>query len=632
MSEPTSQLVLDYGTEVFYRGIRHVIRQESQDFVTVLLFEPESGKLVHAPITEITATKAPLAPQQDLGDIDPDQWEAAEKKYRIIEPLLEMPRLTVEAVEERAHESNVSRATIYAWIDLYKRVGKISAFLRRPRRDKGQIGLPEEVEKIVGDTIKNLYLHKQKRNAAKIIREINRLCAKNQLQAPHANTVRARIKRLSAFQKTQAREGTKAAENEQLLIAGSFPGANAPLSVIQIDHTPVDLVLVDDVYRQPIGRPYLTLAIDVFSRMVLGFYLSFDKPGNISLGLCLAHAFLPKEKFLAKLDIEAQWPCWGIPRTIHADNAKEFHGLMLQRACQEYGINLEWRPVAKPRYGAHIERLLGTLNNEIHGLEGTTFSNVQQRGDYDSDAEATMSIKEFEHWFTLLCVDVYHQREHSHLGIAPIAKWHEGILGTKKTPGIGMPARITNEIKLKLDLMPFELRTVQHYGIVWDHVEYQHHVLRRWVDSKDPDQPKLKRKFLCRRDPRDISTIWFFDPEVKEYFPIPYRNTSHPAISIWELREAERRALEEQPQTAPDEARIFAAYDKMQQIVEQAKKTTRKMRRDSERKRLGVTGAEHHLRHETAASKASQPAMESSAPPSGYASTKTYAVEEIDFD
>lgn len=35
----------------------------------------------------------------------------------------------------------------------------------------------------------------------------------------------------------------------------------------------------------------------------------------------------------------------------------------------------EWRPVAKPRYGAHIERLLGTLNEEIHGLAGTTFSN-----------------------------------------------------------------------------------------------------------------------------------------------------------------------------------------------------------------------------------------------------------------
>ena len=49
---------------------------------------------------------------------------------------------------------------------------------------------------------------------------------------------------------------------------------------------------------------------------------------------------------------------------------------------QEYGVTLHWRPVARPHYGGHIERLLGTLNHEIHNLPGSTFSNPQARGAY----------------------------------------------------------------------------------------------------------------------------------------------------------------------------------------------------------------------------------------------------------
>jgi putative transposase len=44
-----------------------------------------------------------------------------------------------------------------------------------------------------------------------------------------------------------------------------------PLEVVQIDHTLVDVVVVDELERLPLGRPWLTLAIDVASRMVNGF-------------------------------------------------------------------------------------------------------------------------------------------------------------------------------------------------------------------------------------------------------------------------------------------------------------------------------------------------------------------------
>lgn len=86
----------------------------------------------------------------------------------------------------------------------------------------------------------------------------------------------------------------------------------------------LDIQLVDDIDRMPIGRPWITLAIDVFSRMVAGMYVSIDPPGALSTGLCIAHAVLPKERWLAKHDIANSWPVWGVMSVVHADNAKEW--------------------------------------------------------------------------------------------------------------------------------------------------------------------------------------------------------------------------------------------------------------------------------------------------------------------
>jgi putative transposase len=589
-------LSLDHGACVIYRGKRHVIRQESRDFTTVVLFEPESGTLIEAPIVDLYPA-APLAPspQKDLNAHDDERLAEAERKFTIIKPLLDKPGRTKQEVMARAAGFELHYVTLYSWLRTFEIQGRLSAFVRRDRKDKGKNLLPAATERIVSDSIEALYLSRQKIKPSKVIEEVQNRCAKAGLDAPHPNTVRSRIKQIDAFKRVKAREGNKAARDQYAPSKGQFPGADFPLSVVQIDHTPMDIILVDDIHRQPIGRPWLTLLIDVYSRMVLGFYISFDPPGNLSLGLCLAHAFLPKEKWLAKLGIETAWPCWGVPRTIHADNAKEFRGNMLQKACKEYGIDLEWRPVATPHYGAHIERLLGTLNGEIHAAPGTTFANPQERGEYDSEGQAAMSLAEFEKWFSILCVEAYHQKPHSELGMPPVAKWQEGILGSGKKPGLGVPPRITDERRLKLDLMPYETRTVQQYGIVWDHIGYQHDLLRRWINAPDPENPRLKRKFLCRRDPRDISVIWFYDPEVHQYYAIPYRNTSHPAISIWELRETERRLTEERPDIPVDENLIFDAYDKMRRIEEEAKRLTKKVRRGNERRRLGLANARAHI-------------------------------------
>jgi putative transposase len=318
--------------------------------------------------------------------------------------------------------------------------------------------------------------------------------------------------------------------------------------------------------------------------MILGFFVSLDSPGNMSVGLCLAHAILPKDKWLAGLGNDTPWPCWGIMRKIHADNAGEFHSEMIKRACKEYTMDLEWRPVKKPHYGAHIERLLGTILGEIHNLPGTTFSNPEERGQYDSEKHAAMTVGELEKWLATYITGVYHQRMHSALGTSPIKRYELGIFGNEEIPGRGIPARIVDEDRLRLDLMPYFERTVQGDGVVLDNVHYFGDVLKRYIGAKDPNNPTRKQKFIFKRDPRDISVLYFYAPDLNQYFKIPYRDTSHPPISLWEYRKSWRK-LREDGKKGINERLIFQTYEKLREQEEQSKRKTKHSLREDQRRR-----------------------------------------------
>jgi putative transposase len=99
-------------------------------------------------------------------------------------------------------------------------------------------------------------------------------------------------------------------------------------------------------------------------------------------------------------------------------------------------------------------------------------------------------------------------------------------------------------------------------------------VLRRFVGATENGR---RRSFLFRRDPRDISSVYFWDPELQRYSTIPYRNTTYPPMSIWELREL-RRKLQETGRSRVDEAAIFAAYGRLREREAQAVNETKRTR------------------------------------------------------
>lgn len=583
------RIVLKPDSEVSAGGQRYRISQ-IVDLETVLAYELASGEVRQLKIVELE----PIAPQDsavpapgaiELLTVSDRDWQIAQTRFEIIQSLLVNPQSTRTQASKLAQAAGIDIATLYRWVQRYQRSGRLAALIPFERSGgRGQSRLPPQVEAIIQATIEDVYLSAQKPCIQQVCVEVRRRCHNGALTLPHPNTVRRRIQQLSDKERLRRREGGKAAAEKYAPLYGTFPGADWPLAVVQIDHTRVDLILVDDIYRRAIGRPWITLAIDVFSRAVVGFYVSFDPPGAMAVGLCLAHAILPKEAWLAKHAVAVPWPIWGVMNVVHADNAKEFRGKMLREACKNYGIDLHWRPVARPHFGGHIERLLGTANHDIHTLPGTTFSTPKARGHYDAEKRATMTLSEFERWLTIYFIEVYHQRLHSELNTTPLQQFENGIFGNDHYPGRGLPDRLVDEPRLRLDLMPFQERTVQPFGVVIDEIHYYDDVLRPWINAADPTDAKRKRKFIIRRDPRDISVVYFYDPELKQYFEIPYRNTAHPPISVWELREAQRK-LKEEGQKAVSEDRLFDAYNRLRVVEAEAVQETKKVRRAAQLRR-----------------------------------------------
>jgi len=562
---------------------------EVLDFDTVVGVDVGTGRTQALRIGELKPVSSAddalqVVAARDMEEIADDDWRIAETRYAAIKPLLDKS-VGRAGVAHRAAQVGVDTATLYRWLKRYQSLGVVSALIPRQRGWRtGESRISAETEAVITEVLRNKYLTEQRSSPQKTIREVLRLCEERGIQPPHPTTVRNRIAALSERHTLHARGFKERAKNKFLPAAGRFPNADYPLAVVQIDHTPADIILVDDIHRKPIGRPWITLAIDVHSRMVTGYYLAFDPPSETSVAMCVAHSVLPKDEWLALHGVDARWDVWGMMTTIHTDNGPDFRSDNFRHACLMHGINLEFRPVKQPRYGGHIERLLGTLLSEIHDLPGTTFSSVKVREGYDSDKHAALTKSEFETWLVTLICKLYHQRLHKGIGMSPARKWEIGMFGNAEIVGRGLPPRPTDRLSLLLDFMPSYRRTVQTYGVDIEGLRYYADVLRSWINATDPDAPSAKRKFVFRRDPRDISVVWFRDPDLGQYFRIPFANQALPPMSAWEYEQAKARAKAEGVQSV-DEPQILRALTEMRSQVDEAKEKTRRARRQSQRRR-----------------------------------------------
>jgi putative transposase len=527
----------------------------------------------------------------DLEKVEPEAWNTAFEIYRHIKHLVELPKTqrTLAEVKKSAAILGKHSSTVYRWIAVYEETRRVSALLRKKRADAGVSRLAESVRAVLNECVETHYLTENRKSIASVALEVRRACTKAGLPPPNASTVRAAVQRLDPALVETKRFSKKKSLEKYEPSRGSFPNADFPMAVVQIDHTPMDVIIVDDIHRKPIGRAYLTIAIDVNTKMVPGFVISIDAPGTFATGTCIAMSILPKDDWLLerKIPEKYSWPCRGMMRTIHTDNAKEFKGEMLRLASQEYGFIAERRPKGQPQYGGGVERAFRTFMKKVHEeLPGTTFSNVQDKVDYDSDGNAVMTLAALERWFTIYLLGVYHETEHKgNQGESPAYAWRKAHLeGTDGVPPLGVPPPMSVEQRerLRLDFLPCFEATVQQYGVRYWSIDWYSHRIQRFIREKGSDGKA--RKFICRYDPRNLSKIWLYDDRTREYIELPFRVTSRLPISLWEVKLA-KRDLRKDGRPPTNEALIFEAIDYMRELVKEESQKTKSARRHQQRQR-----------------------------------------------
>lgn len=521
--------------------------------------------------------------RENPNKISDKRWEEAERRLKIIGELIKLENRTRKDVNDAGKKHGVHPATLYEWIKLWDETETLAGLVPGKRgRDPDADPINTQVTKVIDDLVKEMFLHKQQLTPAALYRKLNLALNKLGIKAPSKSKIIQKLDEIPGLVKAK-RRGNKRAEEKHSATSGKSPLGKFVMDDYQIDHTPLSIVVVDEVHRLPIRRAYLTLIIEIRSRLIAGFYLSLDPPSTTSVALAIAHAICPKDAYLNRLGVTGRWPIWGKPTAVHADNAGEFRGNAIRLGCRKNDIDLQWRPIKKPHYGAHIEALIGSVEEMVKELYGALFANPKARGSYDSNAEASFTLRELEQALTHWIVNIYHARPHSGLdGRTPLAVFNEGIVGTDEVLGKGLPDIPVNAERLFIDFLPFEKRQVESYGIRYKNVTYFTDELRPFIGEKNK-WTKGESKYIVRRDDRAISPAYFLNPITGDYVDVPYADPSRPIISRWEL-EAARRRTKEIGVKDVDEAALFAAHAELEAMNQRAKDTTTKRRQEQRKK------------------------------------------------
>jgi len=399
--EPTLEYIIDRSTFIpkiddyaQYNGEVYKITQ-LMDMHEVIGINIKTSFAERLLIKNLKAVEAKVAIDKplihaDISEISDSDWKEIERRYEAITPILN--GATRKDIEKHSKEIGVHYTTLYRWLKGYRSTGTMTGLLpKKDGRKAGEVRIEPRAESILQEMIHKHYLTKQRPSPQYVIDMVKIECKKQNITPPSNGTIRNRINKITEYDRLKRQDNKNVAKTKFDPAPQHFI-ARHPLETVQIDHTPVDIIIVDDETRNSIGRPWITLAIDIYSRMVVGYYLSLDAPSTTSVALCVSSSILPKDDTLLKFDIDSNWDVWGMMGTIHTDNGADFRSDSLRRACQIHGINLEFRPVKSANFGGHIERLIGTLMSEVHDIPGTTFRNIQERMTYDSDGNSCLTF------------------------------------------------------------------------------------------------------------------------------------------------------------------------------------------------------------------------------------------------
>ena len=258
------------------------------------------------------------------------------------------------------------------------------------------------------------------------------LCEERGLSPPSEKTFRKEIKRRKEEAVLLARKGRRAAygiTEFQWYVDQSTPRhGERPFEIGHIDHTELDIELVDSRTGANLGRPWLTVLIDAHTRLILASFLTFDPPSYRSCMAVIRNAVRRHGR---------------IPKTIVVDQGSDFESLYFEALLARLGSHKKSRPAAKSRFGSVIERFFGVNNQAfVHNLAGNSQALQRPRSmspSHDPRTLAVWTLPGLTDAFEGFVDTVYSNLKHPALGMSPQEAMSRGLAVSGKREHVLIP-------------------------------------------------------------------------------------------------------------------------------------------------------------------------------------------------
>ena len=263
-----------------------------------------------------------------------------------------------------------------------------------------------------------------------------------------------------------------------------------PFHICHIDHTELDVEVVCSSTGRNLGRPWLTIFMDAFSRRVLALFLSFDPPSYRSCMMVLRECVRRHGR---------------LPQILVVDGGKEFDSVYFETLLARYECTKKTRPPAKPRFGSVCERLFGTSTQLIYSLAGNTQITKNVRQVTTSVDPRNLAVWTLESLHTRLCewaYEFYDTTMHPAIGQSPRDCFELGIEHSGNRPHRHIPY----DEEFRMMTLPTTARGVALVdagkGVKINHLHYWSTVFR---------DPAIERtRVPVRYDPYDAGTAYAY--------------------------------------------------------------------------------------------------------------------------
>ncbi|MBY0257513.1 transposase family protein [Methylobacterium sp.] len=441
--------------------------------------------------SDVSATEKPKRV-----NLKPETLDAFAKRY--------FERSGAEAGEKAPNGSSLR-----SWYRRYVRSGKMLSALIPQWHRRGWFNTTSRVRLCeIASAVMTEYLHvhwltQEQPSALSIFRLATAEIKKRGGTVPDQQAWYRLIRSTDARIIARYREGKRDADRA-FDLRGNGPDWFMPGQAVQIDSTKLPVVVRDYTDELKFKQVTMTVAIDVATRAILGFYVGLEE-GFVTIQETLRMMMLPKIWTSQFDNVKNTWSCTLKPAIIFTDQGSDYRCGSMKLLCAQLNIQLIHTPAGAPEMKGHVERVIQTIKKKIFGgMPGSLFKTGLRRIDYDAAARAELTMEQVL-WFVVKFISDYY-----------MPGWHEGIEDTPQNRWNELVDRydvdLAPDLNHLIPLISEQCRSkLTRNGFTWKNLHYgaSSEVLQRMFNAKNKDDVE----YVLKIDPLDVGQAWFLHPE-----------------------------------------------------------------------------------------------------------------------